>query len=125
MALRVHHAHARAEAAGVSLIEAGERSARIAKDVVEVIAQRIVEQPHPRINILAETRRLPEMLAKDQRIVAGHLAVEIGVALVRVAEGMGEIELQLRIAGVAVEALVAVRAGLPAEEPGRGMLHRI
>ena len=125
MTLRVHDAHPRAETAPVTLLVAGEARAGIAENVVQVIAQRIVEEPHPGIRILAEARRLTEMLAEDQRVIAGKFGIEIGVALIRVRVAVSQVELKLRLPHVARGILILVRAALQPEEIARHMLHGV
>ena len=125
MTLRVHDANPRAETAGITLLIAGKARAGIAEDVVQVVAQWIVEEPHPGIRVFTKAGRLAEVLAENERVVASEFAVEIGVALVRVRVTVRQIELKLRLPHVARSILILVRAALQPEEIAGNMLHGI
>ena len=125
VALRVHDSHADAETAAITLLITREARAGIAEDVVQVVAQWIVEEPHARIRVFTEAGRLTEMFAEDERVVAGEFAVEIGVALVGVRVAVRQVELKLRLPHVARRVLILVRPALQPEEITGNMLHGI
>ena len=70
VALGVHHADRSPEPAKVALFQSGQGGARVAEHIVQVIAERVIEQAHARVHVLAKAGRLAEVLAKKQRIVA-------------------------------------------------------
>ena len=125
MALRVHHAHPGAETAKIALLQAGQRRPGIAQHVVEIIAQRIIQQPHARIDILTVAGRLAQVLAENQRVVARRFRIEVAVAMAGIAEAVCKIELQLRAANIARGIGLLVCAGLEAEKIARHVLDRI
>ena len=129
VALGEHHALNRNDCADVALIQPGERPA--AERRVHRVAQRRVHQPHPARDVFAVTRRLAEMFAEQQRVVARSLGVEATVAAVVIrlaitvaqrigAVAMDVIEHRLDRAAVAVE-----RRRRVAEKSRRHMLHRV
>ena len=82
VALGVHHTESRREAASSRLVESIQAVAGIAQLVVQLIAQVVVHEPHPGIPVSAISRRLPEMLAEDHRVVAPLLRVEDGIPVI-------------------------------------------
>ena len=125
MALRVHHRLRGIESETARLIESAQPGAGIAEDVVEIVAQDIVHEPHPGVHIVAVVRRFAEVLAEEHRVVARDLGVENGVAVVRIREAAREIELPLHLPRVAVVVRVLVRAESRAKKIRAHMLHRV
>jgi hypothetical protein len=74
---------------------------------------------------LSTKRRLTEVLAENHGVVAASLVFEDRVAMVRVAETAGDIELTLDAAEIAGVAAVFARTGHHAKEIVRHVLDRI
>ena len=131
VARRVHDPVGCAESARVPLLVARQRRAGIAENVVQVVAQRIVQQPHSAPEIIIVARRLPEMFAEDERVVARRFRIVVAVAIV-VALHVAVAQHVVPIAVDVIEhrldcAAVAVPRGasVVAEEVAGHMLHRI
>ena len=132
VALRVHDAHAGGETARAGVVVAPQIAG--AEAPVELVAQVVVHQPHAGGDVAVVARRLAEVFAEQDGVVARHFRVEIAVAMVApIAVAVRHVELPLdlaQIAGIAVvvaegteEIIRHVLDGIEAEAVGLGGFH--
>ena len=125
MAVGVGHADAGRKAARTGRVEPGQGSARVTEIAVELGAQIIVDQTHAGIDVSAVTGRLAKVLTEDHGIVTAALLVKDGIAMIRIAEATGQVELALHAAEVARIAVVFIAPGHLSEKVIRHVLDRI
>ena len=137
VALRVRDAERRRKPVAARLVESLQTGARIAENVVEIVAELVVHKPHSRIEIIAVSRRLAEMFAEHHRVVARLFRVEKRLAQIRaervaagsvearVVEAARDVELPLRLTEKAVVVVILVRAVGRAEKIRAHVFHRV
>jgi len=116
VAIRVGDAQALGKSAGAGGVVAIKVGTRVAKTIVQLGAEIVIDQTHARVPVAAVAGGLAEVFAKDHGVVPGAFVLKDGVPLVGVAEAAGAVELRLDAAEVAGVAAVFIRAGLLAKE---------